>query len=69
MLKSMEIRQEIDELTAQIQDKINKKLTVPEDVQSTLEAKIREYKTQKAAEDAAKNENKGEEKMVKKGFG
>ena len=60
MLKSMEIRQEIDELTAQIQDKINKKLTVPEDVQSALEAKIREYKTQKAAEDAAKNENKGE---------
>jgi len=69
MLKSMEIRQEIDELTAQIQDKINKKLTVPEDVQSALEAKIREYKTQKAAEDAAKNENKGEEKMDKKVFG
>ena len=69
MLKSMEIRQEIDELTAQIQDKINKKLTVPEDVQSALEDKIREYKTQKAAEDAAKNENKGEEKMDKKVFG
>jgi len=69
MLKSMEIKQEIDELTAQIQDKINKRLTVPEDVQNALEAKIHEFKTQKAAEDAAKNSNvKGENKMEKKLF-
>ena len=42
MLKSMEIRQEIDELTASIKNKINKRLTVPEDVQKALKAKIAE---------------------------
>ena len=70
MLRSVEIKQEIDELTAFINDKISKKLEVPEDVQAKLQAKISEYKTQKAAEAAAKNNfEKGEEKMDKKVFG
>ena len=68
MLRSMEMKQEIDELTAEIQDKINKQLTVPEDVQDTLKAKIAEYKTQKAAEAAAKFDSKGEDIMDKKVF-
>ena len=38
MLRSVEIKQEIDELTAFINDKISKKLKVPEDVQAKLQA-------------------------------
>ncbi len=69
MLKSMELKQEIDELTASINDKIEKRLTVPEDVQDALKAKIAEYKAQKAAEAAAKdNSVEGEDIMDKKVF-
>ena len=69
MLKSMELKQEIDELTASINDQIEKRLMVPEDVQDALKAKIAEYKAQKAAEAAAKdNSVEGEDIMDKKVF-
>ena len=69
MLRSMELKQEIDELTVKIKGLISKKREVPEDVQDKLRAKIEEYKTQKAAEAAAKNNSaKGEETMDKKVF-
>ena len=68
MLKSMELRQEIDELTAEIKNKIAACQEVPEELQAKLESTIMEFKTQKAAESAAKSIVKGEEKMDKKLF-
>ncbi len=68
MLKSMELRQEIDELTAEIKNKIAARQEVPEALQAKLESTIMEFKAQKAAESAAKSTVKGEEKMDKKLF-
>ena len=49
----MELRQEIDELTAEIKNKIAARQEVPEALQAKLESTIMEFKTQKAAESAA----------------
>lgn len=64
MLKSMEIKQEIDELTVFIKAKMTKGLLVPEDAQKKLEAKISEYKSEKAAEAARKINEKGVNTMI-----
>ena len=66
MLKSMEIRQEIDELTAFIKAKMNKGLPVPGDAQKKLEAKISEYKSVKAAETARKSNDIGGDIMIER---
>ncbi len=68
MLKSVELRQEIDEITADIKNRIAACQEVPEELQAKLESTIQEFKTQKAAEIAAKSTVKGEEKMDKKLF-
>ena len=59
MLKSMEIKQEIDELTADIKAKMTAGLPVAEDVQAKLKAKIEEYKSAKADESDRKSNEKG----------
>ena len=66
MLKSMEIRQEIDELTAAINDKISNKLEVTADESARLQALMDEFKSVKSAEDSAKKVIKGEKTMDKK---
>ena len=65
MLKSMEIRQEIDELTAAINDKISNKLEVTADESAQLQALMDEFKSVKSAEDSAKKVIKGEKTMDK----
>lgn len=66
MLKSMEIRQEIDELTAHINNKISNQLEVTADEHGRLQALMDEYKSVKSAEDSAKKVNvKGEKTMDK----
>ena len=64
MLKSMELRREIDELTASIKDKISNQLEVTADEHAQLQALMDEYKSVKSAEDSAKKINvKGEKTM------
>lgn len=63
MLKSMELKREIDELTASIKDKINNQLEVTADEHAQLQAIMDEYKSVKSAEDSAKNIVKGEKTM------
>lgn len=68
MLKSMEIRQEIDELTAAINGKISDQLEVTADEHARLQALMDEYKAIKTAEDSAKKIVKGEKTMDKMEF-
>ena len=69
MLKSMELRREIDELTASIKDKISNQLEVTADEHAQLQALMDEYKSVKSAEDSAKKISvKGEKTMDKAKF-
>lgn len=65
MLKSMELKREIDELTASINGKISNQLEVTADEHAQLQALMDEYKSVKSAEDSAKKIIKGEKTMDK----